>query len=261
MYLNIPVKLESYVSVIKEQTKFISNEHKLTLLKLGTTKGNDSSKLMYLIYNPFPISMMFDCNSFLPSGDIFKTYPANIVVSPQTAYAFVAFVNNTQEINLNEALILSQLRKNISSRILKLGVTRDNEFEESRMYEVDPQTIEVNKTINLEQFSTDKVVNDIDYTKYTSKYESLIIVSLDSVDTLVDEVKLNIKFENIDQLINLEMSGFRLKMEDSSSKIIINAKESFNVKATTKKIVSVIIKDKEFDRINLEEMKIKITII
>ncbi len=260
MYLNIPVKLESYVSVIKNQTRFIANQNKLTLLKLGTTKGADSSKLMYLIYNPYPISMVFDCNSFLPKGEVFKTYPSVIEVSPKTAYAFVLFVSKVDEIALNEELLLNQLRANISARIQKLNVVRENEFEESRLFDINPEAIEINKTINLNSVSKQLDVEET-FIKYKAAHESLVHVTLDSVETLDHEVKLNIKFENIDEYLNLEMAGFRLKMEDFYSKVIISAKESFTVKSKTTKIISVVIKEQEFDKIDLEYMKVKITII
>ncbi len=260
MYLNIPVKLESYVSVIKEQTRFLKDDDKITLLKLGTTKSDDTFKLMYLIYNPFPITMHFDCNSFSPVGKIYKIYPSNLAISPKTAYAFVAFVSNCEEITLNEDVIVKGLRQNISGRVQKLNSNFENEFEESRMFEVDPASVEVDKTVMLNPKNKSNE-DDYIYTKYTPKFEEYVIVSLDSVDTFDNELKLNVKFQNKHEDLNFEMNGFRLKMEDYSSKIIINAKEKFNVKSQTTKIVSVYVNYKEFEKINLENMKIKITII
>ncbi len=260
MYLNIPVKLENYVSVIKDQTRFIKSHDKITLLKLGTTTDEETSKLMYLIYNPFPITMTFDCNSFLPLGRVYKTYPASIKVSPKTAYAFIAFVSGIDEITLNESNILDSLRINISSRVLKLNKPEVNDFEETRMHEIDIDQIDINQTMKLDSFIP-QPEEEINYINYTTKYDSDIVVALDSYDHVDDRIKLNVKFENRSVNTNLKMRGFRLKMEDVASKVIISAREEFSVKARSTKIVSVYINSSQFDNVKLENMKLKITII
>lgn len=284
MFLNIPVKLEMYIDQIKNQTKHLKNQDRITLLKLGETKNPDAVKLLYVIYNPFPTAVKIDCNSFTKESRLYKMYPTEFSVSPDTAAAFVCFVTSGSEIIFNEEKFLNQMRNSIKTKLIKLDETINHEYNQSNLIKIEPTEVSFDETILLNEFisaksKTDKLdsnlefndknlqqnenieLKNIEYLQFVPKYDKLINVILEDISLVADDVDFRLKFENLSDDIHFKMDGFRLKMSDYESKIIIDAKSSFTLKSKTSKITNIKITKNKFNLINYEKLQLKITIL
>ena len=119
MFLEVPIKLEGYISAIKDQTKFINQDsNKITLLQVGKADKEEHTKLMYLLYNPYPVTLTIDLNFFDDVNNLYKMYPTQFQVAPETSYAFVVFVNKYRPLSINENRLISILKRNIDSRTI-----------------------------------------------------------------------------------------------------------------------------------------------
>ena len=194
MYLEIPIKLESYVNEIKKQVKNIENVEKLTLLQIGKSNYNDKYKQMYIIYNPFPVVMDINSNFFI-NKKIYKMYPSEFKLYPETAYVFVAFLEQETNLEINENNLINLFKKQINSRIMRLEkINYTGKYKESLIYNLDEIKIDVENTINI---------NTNNFKNEENKEETYINFKQEMINDL-DFVLENLDFNDNEVILTIE---------------------------------------------------------
>ncbi len=259
MFLEIPIKLEGYVDQIKKQSQKLDGSDKLTLLRLGKTTTNTSDKLMYIMYNPYPTTFYVDANFFTKKSKIFKIYPDCFNIEPRSAIAFVAFVENVDEIAIDEKRIVNTFRESLDMRLLSL-------LEFSHNYKRKPEDllkIESSEVTSSETMyiNPDELLREIEEIQYHEKFQSDIEVVLDNINVEDRKVKFNIKFINTLYNKDVKISKYRIKIYDDIKKLYITVDEKFTIKHSSSKISTVNINKIEFDQIDIAKMNMKVTIM
>ena len=106
-----------------------------------------------------------------------------------------------------------------------------------------------------------QVVDNVIFTPYRKQYDNDVQVSICSIDVEDSLVKLGIKFNNINENINLTIAQFKMKIFDENKIMHLGVAQEFNLKANSQKILYVYINKIEFDQVNHENTKFKITLL
>lgn len=263
MYLNIPTKLEIYFNQIKEHTKYIHAKDKFTLIKLGETKNTESMKLMYMIYNPFPTSIKIDCNSFTKDSYIYKMYPTEFTLNSDTVCAFVCFVSQGNNIKFDEHNFLTNIRQMINTKLNRLNDLEISEFKRNNFIKIEPQAIDFEQTVLLNSYLNDMedLSSESSLIKFNSEYDDQVDVLFEEYQVKEDSIDFVIKFKNKSDKLNFMIQSFRLKIYDKDTKIIIDVKSEFQLKALSLKNTTLQIPKEKVAMIDLEKLKLKITIL
>lgn len=260
MLLEIPIKLESYVNEIKRQTRFINDDSKISLIQMGKTNVDDKTKYLFLMYNPFPSSIKVDCDFFTAESKVCKMYPGEFFLHGQSAYAFVVYTTGPDPVSIDEEKIVANLRNNIASRLSKLIKTDDEQgYEPHNIYKIEANQIDIENTVNLEAYLDE--LKSPTYVKYTQKYINVVDVYLTEIIPEDGYVKIGVKFTNNSEDVDLELSGYRLKIFDSMKIMHIEIKQPINLKHKTSKITYIHLNKIEFEQIENKDMQFKIVII
>ncbi|MGL5021633.1 MAG: hypothetical protein ACRC5R_06390 [Mycoplasmatales bacterium] len=260
MFLEIPIKLESYVTEIKRQTKYIQNTNKITLLQMGSTKIEDKTKYLILLYNPFPVSIKINCDFFTKESRVCKMYPGEFILHPDSAYALVVYVSGDQKVGIDENKFVANLKNNISKRISRLNNNVEEVgFEPHNIYKIQANDFELEKTVNLDTYL--KNTDNDKFEKYKKDYSAYVSVLLSKVDVQDRVVKIGVKFSNSLSTSNLELDGYRLKLFDSKKIIHVEVKQKIRLKSQSSKIAYIQLNRIEFDQVDQKNMQFKIVII
>ena len=259
MYLEIPIKLESYVNEIKKQVKNIEKESKLTLLQIGKSNYNDKYKLMYILYNPFPVVLDINPN-FFSNQKVYKMYPSEFKLYPETAYAFVVFLEQEMILEINEKNLTNIYKQQINSRIMRLEkINYEGKYKESLIYNLDEIKVDVEKTINLN--SNEKINNIIQEDNFIEFKQTMINdldFVLDDLNFEENEVIFTIELINKGNK-NIEFFHAKIKISDDKRKYFVDINENIKLKANTKKNIKIAIDKKELI-LNFEKIKVKVNI-
>lgn len=261
MYLEVPVKLESYVSAIKQQTQYLNTDCDcITLLQVGKANKDEHTKLMYLIYNPYPINLHVDLNLFNDINNLYKMYPGEFSVSPNTCYAFVVYVNSDSILSINERSLINHLKRNVDHKLINLlDYDFSGKYKNSLIYSIEDPQHEIDQTVVLP--STNRVMQPEvqEFINFSSQYLDEMQMELDNLSMQDDCYKFCFKFTNHNEH-NFIVSRIRLKLFNDQKKFYVNIKEQVKFKAYSSKVVSVFIPTNELHDVDVTTLEIKISL-
>ena len=255
MYLEIPKKLEGYTNDLKKQTKFINQKkQKIILIQIAKSESNDQIKSLYMIYNPFPMDLSINQNSFINSENLYKMYPSQFVVSPNTAHAFVAFIAHDEILQMDEKIFLIILKSSLNSRINRMRkLDMREKYQESLIFQINPKSIELSNTMKLDALLPQHKSKDLLSNDVSVKLEQLLE---DKVNYI-----LKLKFVNNSDLKNVEIKKIKMKLFDTKHKFFINLNQYFQIKPMSTKNMTIFIDKKELSEVIFEDLEIKISLI
>lgn len=264
MYLEVPIKLENYVQEIKKQTQYIDQEtDRITLLQIGKSAKNDHVKLMYLMYNPFPITLNIDLNFFQDLSNLYKIYPANFSVAPGTCFAFVVYANKDRNLNIDEQRFIKHLQQHINSRIMRMqNADFKGKYKNSLIFSIQEPEIAIDQTIQLNKEDQEILRKQMtqQFIDFSPEYLNKIDIQLLKLQEEQDDFIFKFKFSNLSEL-NLIIKRIKIKIFDETKKFYINLTEPIKFKAHTSKDISVYVKKEELHDIDLHNIQVKISLI
>lgn len=260
MFLEIPVKLEGYVDEIKSKAVGLDKQRRMKLVQVGKTSTTKSTKLMYLIYNPYPKTLYVDPNLFTPDSGIYKLYPSNFEVPSNTAFAFIAFVENTLEINVDIVKFTNELKNDITIKLNSLTDYKPSRTRFEDIIKIEADDIHIGQTVYIDESEIERILNPM-VTTYQEEYEDMIDISLKQVTQEGSMLNLLISFNNTNPTENFKIEKFRLKLSDGSKKMYIPVNDAFILKALASKDTEIKIAQTSFELLDAEKLEMKINIL
>lgn len=261
MYLEVPIKLENYVTSIKQQTQYIKNDcHCLTLLQVGKANKDEHVKLMYLLYNPYPATIKVDLNLFNDINNLYKMYPGEFNISPNTCYAFVVYAHNDCVLSINESNLVNYLKRCIDHRLIKLNnIDFSGKYKNSLIYTIDDPKIDIDQTVLLNHTQSLMEPQVQEFIPFDVKYLSDMQMELESLTGVGDSYQFIFKFTNISSN-NFIVNRIRIKLFDANKKFYVNIKEQVKFKQHSSKTINVFIPVSELHDVDVSKLDIKISL-
>lgn len=260
MFLEVPIKLEGYISAIKDQTKFINQDsNKITLLQVGRADKEEHTKLMYLLYNPYPVTLTIDLNFFDDVNNLYKMYPTQFQVAPETSYAFVVFVNKYRPLSINENRLISILKRNIDSRIMRMNNTSyQGKYKNSLIYNIERPHLEIDKTMLLNKKHSNNPENEV--IEFNSSYNEYIKIDLIKLTDDQENYIFKFKFSN-DSNLNFKVKRLKFKLFDDVKKFYVNINEEVEFKNHSSKEITIYINKMELKDVDVRDLQVKISLV
>lgn len=260
MFLEVPIKLEGYINAIKEQTKFIQQEsNRITLLQVGKSQQEEHTKLMYILYNPYPVTLTIDLNFFDDVNNLYKMYPTQFQVAPETSFAFVVFVNKYRPLAINERRLISILKRNIDGRIMRMNNTSyQGKYQNSLIYNIDEPRLEIDKTMLLNKKHTNKPEDEI--VEFNSTYNEFIKIDLLKLTDDSENYIFKFKFLN-ESNFNFKVKRLKFKLFDDIKKFYVNINEEVVFKNHSSKEITIYINKAELKDVDVRDLQVKISLV
>lgn len=259
MFLEIPSKLEQYIDDIKKQMKYINPENKIVLLRVGSSIQNENRKIMYLIYNPFAIDINIDCNFFTNDSEIFKLYPSEFKLRPNTAHAFIAFTSKKEgNVEVDEQQYIMHLRNNIFKKLSKLNnIETYSGYKSTHIFNIESHEYNSDETIYLNEHQNE-MMEKLTTSKFDTKKLNIKIDNLEKID---DNYNVVLSITNNDETKNFKSNGYNLKFIDHENIALISIKSELILKSMSKKKFKISFPSKELINFDQNNMKIKLIFI
>ena len=182
-------------------------------------------------------------------------YPSEFKLYPETAYAFVVFLEQEMILEINEKNLTNIYKQQINSRIMRLEkINYEGKYKESLIYNLDEIKVDVEKTINLN--SNEKINNIIQEDNFIEFKQTMINdldFVLDDLNFEENEVIFTIELINKGNK-NIEFFHAKIKISDDKRKYFVDINENIKLKANTKKNIKIAIDKKELI-LNFEKIK------
>lgn len=264
MYLEVPLKLESYIESIKNQTQFIDQKtDRITLLQIGKSKKPEHTKLMYLMYNPFPITLHIDLNFFTDLHNLYKMYPAEFDVAPGTCFAFVMYVNQDCCLNVNEENFTNKLKHQINTRIMRMqNANFKGKYRNSLIFSIQDPEVEIDKTILLNKAEQEEMKKELsqEFIDFDPQFIDKMNIELVNLKTQDNDLVFKFKFSNMSDF-NFIVKKVKIKIFDEKQQFLVSLDEQIKFKAHSSKEISVFVKKEELRNIDLTQMQVKINLV
>ena len=104
-------------------------------------------------------------------------------------------------------------------------------------------------------------IDNKEFISYNKKFEDDIAVSICSIDLEDSLVKLGIKFSNNNENTNILINQFKMKIFDENKIMHLGVAQEFELKSKSQKVLYVYINKIEFDQVNHQNTKFKITLL
>ncbi len=258
MYLEIPLKLEHFVEAIKKQSKYIDpDSDKITLLQVGKASGEEHIKLMYLIFNPHITPINVSLNLFNDVKYLYKMYPSEFVVLPNTIAAFVVYSSKDMQLSINEDFLQLYFKRNIDNRLMRMkNISFTGKYKNSLIYNINDAQVSVDKTIMIDKKTLDEV---IEYKAYNPQHD-LLQINLETINKTTSQYQFVYKMIN-DTDQNIFIKRIKMKIYDKDKKYYININQKINFKQHSSKKITISVSKDDISNIDFQQMQIKISVI
>lgn len=271
MRINIPIKLERYKEHIKDCSYKISYASTFSLIKIASSKKENTYKELYIGFNPYNSDISLNINSFSREKDIYKIYPTFVKVHSGEISAFMIFSTSESALSLDESTMLYHQKQEINLFIKKIS-QKNNIMEEKII--VEDHDLDINSTLLLDDINLEVLENiadlEQDYTQHlnksnfmaqaneSTKKEENIKVALKKIISSKKNYKFSILIKNINGNIDYDLDNIKINFYDKESKKTVELNRKIVLKRNSQKEIFFSMQRDVFDSFNLQDLEIKV---